>query len=163
MFDFGIGRQALAVAAFANVGSPDGGWQPERAWDGKRYACTGRLRPWYNGRERGVVFQFTEQDNQFCGPQLNVAVFEHRNSDAICAVSWVSEWELQAPSVEDVPDGIYETKWDVSHEVGCGQVREMADWVLRQFEEHYGSLKPALERQKARSAEVLAARGEAKS
>jgi hypothetical protein len=68
------------------------------------------------------------------GPkQLNIAFFEHRNSDSICAVKW-EEITMNSPTINTANFGdVYKDKYDVSHSVGYGKILEMAEWIEQQM------------------------------
>ena len=122
--NFGIGAQALAVMAYFN--EHDG---IEPSWDNGRYCAEVNAAPWYNGRERGVVFYMRSENYKH---QLNIAVYEHRNSDAICAVRWVGS-TFNPPTLTDIPEGTYQNKWDTSKDFSYGQSHEMAHWLYEEF------------------------------
>ena len=86
---------------------------------------------WENCREQGYVFQLRSKDYS---DQLNIAIFEHRNSDRIHAVKWkqVSTNSLNIDTAEF--GDIYKDKFDTSFSVEYGSVVEMSDWVVSQFE-----------------------------
>jgi len=95
--------------------------------------------PWYNGRERGFVLSCWML---FEREQLNVAFFEHRNSDSICALKWVSEQRNNPPTIADSGSLAYPTdnKFDdIAFSVGYGDAGRMADWVRKQFEDYIKS------------------------
>lgn len=97
---------------------------------GECYGAT--VARWENCREQGYVVSCLNDRHE----QLNIAFFEHRNSDDICAVAW-SQLTMNAPTIDTAIFGdVYKTKWDVSHSVGFGQFREMADWIKDQIREH---------------------------
>ena len=152
MIDFGLNHQALAVAAYVLGAHREDGWQPQESWDGERYQCSLQVRPWYNGRETGVVFQFSEGTNPYLGPVLNIAVFEHRNSDDICAWAWFSRSQVNWVSIADVPDHVAPDKWTHNKSVSYGEAGKMATWVVRQFVAQYGGIEAALARQEFREA-----------
>lgn len=123
---FGIGSQALAVMCYLNA--HDG---IESSWcrQTSKYLAQLQAAPWYNGRERGIVFYLQSADYN---NQINIAVFEHRNSDAICALLWTGR-TFNPPTLSDVPNKVYKDKWDVSHEVSYGCAPSMSDWVYNQL------------------------------
>jgi hypothetical protein len=126
--NFGIGGQALAVLAYFN--SNDG---IESSWDDHRYRAEVGAAPWYNGRERGIVFYLRDRAFKH---QLNIAVYEHRNSDSISAVRWQGN-TFNPPTLADIPEGTYQNKWDTAHDVAWGQAHLMAKWVYDQFDEFW--------------------------
>jgi hypothetical protein len=88
---------------------------------------------WSNGREQGYVV-WLENDE---GSQMNIAFFEHRNSDQICAVKWIQNIEFESPTIDNAKFGdVYKNKYDVSKSVGWRQYALMSDWILKQFKEH---------------------------
>lgn len=94
--------------------------------------------PWYNGRERGLVFSFGWW--QYLKPVLRIAVFEHRNSDDIVALEWqVPNWGMNPPTMASEGNLAYQTdnKWnDLAHSIPVGRAGDMAIWVqsrLREF------------------------------
>lgn len=94
---------------------------------------------WENCREQGYVVsirsRFPKEGEPFEVRQLNVAFFEHRNSDSICAVKWEQE-TLNSPTIESMEaENVYEDKYDVSHSVDYDKHYEMADWIATQLEE----------------------------
>lgn len=122
--NFGIGAQALAVLSYIN--SYDG---VESSWDNGKYHAEVNAAPWYNGRERGIVFYMRDRSYKH---QLNIAVYEHRNSDAICAVRWVGQ-TFNPPTLADIPAGTYQDKWDTAKDFNYGQANDMAHWVYDEF------------------------------
>jgi len=128
--DDGADAQSRAVLAFLQEASSlvEESWNPQ--WD--RYDAEPEVARWSNCREQGYVVSLYHSGNS---RQLNIAFFEHRNSDAICAVKW-EQWFGNAPTIEtaDFGDDVYKDKWDVSHKVGHGEVVAMAKWIREQFE-----------------------------
>jgi hypothetical protein len=124
---FGIGSQALAVMSYLNAHD---GIESSRCTNTNKYLAELNAAPWYNGRERGIVFYLRSEDYV---KQINIAVFEHRNSDAICALLWTGR-TFNPPTLSDVPDGVYKDKWDVTHEVTYGYAANMAEWIYYQLD-----------------------------
>jgi hypothetical protein len=126
--NFGINWQALAV--LANLQSRDG---LECSWDGGRYRARVESAPWYNGRERGVVFYLLHPS----GRQLNLAVFEHRVGDHICGAEWEGA-TLNPPTFHDLPEGRFDgSAW--SEDWAHGSVCEAAEWVYGRLEKFWKS------------------------
>lgn len=87
---------------------------------------------WENCREQGYVVCLTDESRK---KQLNIAFFEHRNSDSICAIKWEQSPTTNAPTIDNAIFGdIYKDKGDVSKRVSYGQVMEMADWIWLELE-----------------------------
>ena len=86
---------------------------------------------WENCREQGYVFQLRSKDYS---EQLNIAIFEHRNSDRIHAVKWL-QVSTNSLTIDTAEFGdIYKDKFDTSFSVEYGSIVEMSDWVVSQFE-----------------------------
>ena len=102
-----------------------------------RYEMCVSIAEWYNGREVGYVLSGWSK-RYYNGEQLNIAWFEHRNSDDICAIKWKQHTVLNPPNIKTACfEDIYKTKWDVSHTVPYGQACEMASWIMEQLEAHW--------------------------
>lgn len=122
--DDGANYQAQAVLAFLRgTGNIEESWNAEF----KYYDAKPEVARWHNCREQGYVVSLR-------GPrysnQINIAWFEHRNSDSICAVEWNATY-TNPPTINDIPEDapFYKSKWDVSHSVSVGKASEMADWI----------------------------------
>ena len=139
MFNYmndGAGYQAKAVLAYME--GYDG---IEDSWNDKikRYDANPKVSRWENCREQGyVVFMRSKASPN---KQINIAFFEHRNSDNICAVKWEQN-TLNAPTIDTAKFGnIYKDKYDVSHEVGYGKAQEMAEWIYEQLATFWNETK----------------------
>ena len=122
--------QAKAVRAYLEM--YDG---VEPSWNKDQLAYEPvHIAEWHNGRERGFVVMFINPKRE----QLNVAFFEHRNSDSICAVAW-EQSTMNPPTIDSADFGgkVYKSKWDVSYEVGLGEAMKMADWIMQQLCAHW--------------------------
>ena len=124
-------RQADAVLAYLS------GCTIEPSWDTNKsqYLAQIEVNDWVNGREHGYVVSMRSVG---LGRQINVAFFEHRNTDQIVALKFeLLTWN--PPTYESVsavkPPVIYknDSKWDVDHTVPYGEAAEMADWVHQQL------------------------------
>jgi len=128
-----INHQARAVLAY--LSGHDG---IEASWshDRGQYLARPTVAEWHNCRERGYVISM--RAGEYTGPQINIAFFEHRNSDAICAVEWVQD-TLNPPTIDTADFGgkIYRDKYDVSHRVSAGRADQMADWICNRLERHW--------------------------
>jgi hypothetical protein len=124
--------QAKAVRAYLEM--HDG---VEPSWDkeDKAYAPV-HIAEWHNGREEGYVVVFRNRQHV----QLNIAFFEHRNSDSICALEWV-QTTMNPPTIDTADFGgkVYKTKWDVSHQVEVGEAMKMADWIMERLCQHWAA------------------------
>lgn len=129
--------QARAVRAYLE--SYDG---LDAAWKDGEYHYLADISEWHNCRERGYVITMLngKYGTKSNGKQLNIAFFEHRNSDDICAVAWVQHVTINPPTIDTAEFGeIYKTKWDVSHTVRYGEAHKMAKWIVSRMEEHYAN------------------------
>jgi hypothetical protein len=119
----GANYQARAVLMFlqrnANI---------EDSWNSthKEYEADIKVARWENCREQGYVISLKNKDRK----QLNIAFFEHRNSDSICAIKWEQN-SINSLSIEtaDFKGECYKDKYDVSFSVDYGKVCEMAEWI----------------------------------
>ena len=137
-FTFGIKREALSVLHLLDR-------EPDFAdYDNGFYQIECETKPWYNGRERGFVL--SSRHPRGCRV-LHIAVFEHRNSDALCALKWITDNNYWNHPLEDqnIFDKAYHgaNKWDVAHSVGWGESGKMANWVYREMKEFYLEEKAA--------------------
>ena len=127
----GACAQAKAVRAY--LAMRDG---IEESWSAewRRYQAEPKISRWENGREQGyVVWMKGVKHNR----QINIAFFEHRNSDEICAIEW-EQLTMNAPTIDSAVFGeIYKDKYDVSHRVGPGLPMEMADWIFERLTEFW--------------------------
>lgn len=124
-FEDGANHQAQAVLAFLKYrGDIESSWNKES----KRYDAEVQVSRWENCREQGYVVMLKAKFGKV--RQLNVAFFEHRNSDNICAIKW-EQWTTNAPTIDTAKFGgkVYNDKYDVSHDVGPGKADEMAQWI----------------------------------
>lgn len=96
-----------------------------------------KTAPWYNGRERGVVFSVGAL---LTGEYLHVAVFEHRNSDSLCALRWVNtSGYMNPPTIVSDGNRAYPTdnkSNDIVFQVDPGEIGEMATWVRDQMQNY---------------------------
>ena len=123
----GADPQAQAVLAYLTYGRAgvDKSWDAER----KRYTAEPQVSRWQNCREQGYVI--TMRGGK--GRQINIAFFEHRNSDDICAIKW-EQTTINAPTIENADfKDVYSDKYDVSHRVEVGLAQDMADWIYEQL------------------------------
>ena len=128
----GANHQARAVLAFLQ--QPDG---IEESWnaDFKCYDAKPKVSRWENCREQGYVVSLVAKNRK----QLNIAFFEHRNSDTICAIKW-EQYSINSLTIDNAKfDGIYKGKYDVSHKEPYGNVFQMSDWIWKELENFWGS------------------------
>lgn len=126
----GANAQAKAVRAY--LASHDGieaSWHAE--W--KRYTAEPKISRWENCREQGYVVWMKSRD---CQRQINIAFYEHRNTDSICAIKW-EQSTMNAPTIDTMPDDVMKDKWDIAHSVNYGEPAAMASWVFDQLTEFW--------------------------
>lgn len=103
---------------------------------GHQFPVMPKVARWENCREQGYVVTCKNQD--YSGKDLNIAFFEHRNSDEICAVMWRQKF-LNSPTIQNADFGdVYRDKHDVSHSVSYDKPFDMARWVAAQMRRFYG-------------------------
>lgn len=123
----GANRQAQAALAFFQYLMADG---IEESWNDtwKQYDADIGVARWENCREQGYVLMLTVGREQ-----LNIAFFEHRNVDSLCAIKW-EEWTMNSPTVDTANFGDkYSDKYDTTFDVNHGEAMKMAEWMLEQF------------------------------
>jgi len=128
----GANYQARAVLAYLQqYGSIGESWNEEY----EDYDANVEIGRWENGREQGYIVSLRDQKDF---KQLNIAFFEHRNSDQICAIKWhQNSFNSITINTAKFPENIYQDKWQLSHIVGYGNVVEMADWIWEQLTIHW--------------------------
>jgi len=130
----GANHQAKAVLAFIQDITIEESWNEKK----RDYDAEINVARWENCREQGYVLMLRSKN--YCR-QLNIAFFEHRNSDAICAVKW-EQSTMNTPNISDAKFGnVYKDKYDVSHTVNYGQVLEMAEWIEKTLLEFWNETK----------------------
>lgn len=129
IFNDGANWQAQAVAAYICNTETKSSFDLQQC----SYLAQPTISRWYNGREQGYVISLSSKNRK----QLNIAFFEHRNSDNICAVAWEQQ-TINPPTIDTAKFGnIYKDKWDVSHTVNYGQIVEMGEWIVEQLDNFY--------------------------
>lgn len=123
----GANAQAQAVLAYLRQGDGiENSWSDEE----KEYIAQPKVSRWENCREQGYVVSMRSKGYD---KQINIAFFEHRNSDEICAVEW-EQVTINAPTIDTAKFGdIYKDKYDVSKGFGYGEASRMADWIEKQL------------------------------
>lgn len=126
--NYGIKAAALAVKGYL-----DGYDGIESSWndEASRYLADVKCAPWYNGREAGIVVYMRGAHSK---GQLNLAIYEHRNSDNICVLMWEQDTHINPPCLANLPDGVMPTKWDYSKSFNYNGAVEAAAWVKDQLE-----------------------------
>lgn len=127
----GANYQAKAVLAFLQRMSIEESWNDER----KEYDAEPKVARWENCREQGYIVSLRSKNR---GQQLNIAFFEHRNSDSICAIKW-EQISMNSITIDTAQFNgqCYNSKWDVSKSVSYGQAKELADWIEAELTEFW--------------------------
>lgn len=124
----GADPQAEAVKAYLRMWD---GIQESWSDEWKCYTAEPKISRWENCREQGYVIHMRVFGIK--SRQINIAFFEHRNSDNIVAIRW-EQRTINAPTIDTAEFGdVYKTKHDVSHSVSVGEAMKMADWIFVQL------------------------------
>lgn len=121
----GADQQSQAVLAYLRYGA-DG---VEESYDAelRRYMAEPKVARWDNGREQGYVVFLKSKGY---ARQINVAFFEHRNSDSIHALVF-EKTTFNAPTLADIPEGVYVDKWSTTFSVSVGEAYKMAEFITQ--------------------------------
>jgi hypothetical protein len=123
------GACPAAKAVLAYLQHSDG---IEESWDDKykEYKAKPKIARWENCREQGYIVFMRSENHQ---RQINIAFFEHRNTDAICAVMWEQK-SLNSLTIDNAEFGdVYEDKYDTSFDVDFTEAKAMAHWITEQL------------------------------
>lgn len=137
----GANRQTQAALAMFQYLLSDG---IEESWNEtyRQYDAKIRIARWENCREQGYVLSL---DSKNFRRQLNIAFFEHRNVDGLCAIKWEQK-TLNSPNIDTALFGeAYQDKYDTTYDVNFGEVLKMAKWLHEEFVEFwkdYSSVLP---------------------
>ncbi len=130
----GANYQAKAVLAYLrNYDGIECSWDKEN----KDYAARPEVNRWHNCREQGYIVSLRSRNYK---NQINIAFFEHRNSDNICAI----KFELNTtnpPTINDIPENhpFNNNKYAVDYEVERGEVVDISEWIYNELEEFWKS------------------------
>lgn len=135
----GAGCQARAVLAY--LSGHDG---IEDSWSSefKCFLAEPTVDRWHNCREQGYVVSMRAEN---FGKQINIAFFEHRNSDAICAIEW-EQTTMNPPTIDSMDTGgtVYKDKWDTSHSTEWGEAMQMADWIFGRLQAFWNANRKSI-------------------
>lgn len=124
----GASAQAQAVLAFLKDFHIEDSWDSET----KRYDAEVSVGRWENCREQGYVLSLTNKRSK----QLNIAFFEHRNNDSICAMKWEKSY-MNTPTIADLektdnfsyPQGYFSVPY--------GDILNMVDYIKGELTLHW--------------------------
>ena len=83
---------------------------------------------YYNCREQGYIF-FMRVGSK----QMNVAVYEHRNCEALCIVT-SEKPTFNEPQAEDIWN-VMKDKWDTTADFNCGEITNCGMTIIEIFQE----------------------------
>lgn len=107
----------------------EGSWNKE--W--KKYDAEVGVAVWYNGREQGYIVSMM---NARRNDQINIAFYEHRNSDQIVAVMW-NQLSMNPLTVNTMKSGVFESKNDYQFSVEWNEAAVMAEWIFSRLVEFW--------------------------
>jgi len=86
-----------------------------------------KLGRWENGREQGYIVYYYNSKIQ---KQINIAFFEYRKTDDLCAIKWEQTSIDKAITLvnADLP-----APYKHSYEVNYGQILKMAKWITKEI------------------------------
>lgn len=108
----------------------------EESWNKEthRYDASVKIARWENCREQGYVISLRSKNYE---KQLNIAFFEHRNSDELCAIKW-EQTSMNSLTIDTAKFGdVYKDKWDVSFEVRYHEIARLAEWIFQELTEFW--------------------------
>lgn len=125
----GACASAQAVLAYLQHMNIEESWSSER----RTYLAQPKVARWENGREQGYVVSMT--DSEFLKKtQINIAFYEHRNSDNIVAIVW-EQVTLNSPTIDTINTNgtVFKDKWDVTKSFDYDLAWSMASWIREQL------------------------------
>ena len=126
---FGINNQAIAVLSFMENFTPD--------FVGSIFNVRFETKPWYNGREKGIVISMIVNFNK----TIHIAFFEHRNSDRLCCLKWITDTPYYNHPLDDsdVYTKAYKNgdKYSVDASFNYGGILPCAEFIYDEFEDFY--------------------------
>ena len=143
----GIGVQAQAVLQYLSGMEPDFATYKDGLYDVRL-----ETRPWYNGREKGICISMEPYFGITLGyggqsKCIHIAIFEHRNSDHIVALTWETEgfyWNGPQGDFDQALTLAYGEDGDKSTADGSfdyGDAGKCAQWVHTVLGNHYRKVK----------------------
>lgn len=131
MQDGAYASARAVLVLLQGIGDIESSWNEEF----KDYDARIKVARWENCREQGYVVFMRSADYK---RQINIAFFEHRNSDSICAVKWEQVTGNASPTIESADFGdVYKDKYDTSHAVSYNQHYDMAKWIKGELEKFW--------------------------
>jgi len=127
--------RAVETAILSLLGVHDG---IEASWCNERtcYLAKPKYADYWNGRETGYVIMLNNLYMDAPFQQLNIAFFEHRNSDSLCGLVWEGI-TINPPTIEDVTANKPEyatDKYATDVTFAHNKLVEFAAWIHAQME-----------------------------
>lgn len=108
----------------------------EESWNNEisRYDANVEVGRWENCREQGYVVSM--KNSKF--DQINIAFFEHRNSDSISVVVW-NQNTINTPNIDsmDTKGTVYKDKWDTTKDFVCEDFAAAAEFIKDALRRHW--------------------------
>ncbi len=128
----GSGHQARCVLAILQAEEaivPDS-WNKEY----HKYDAEPEVGRWENCREQGYCIYLRNRNFD----QINIAFFEHRNTDQICVLVWHQN-TINTPNIDsmDTKGECYKDKWDVTKSFPYDSFREAAEYIQEVLQDHW--------------------------
>ena len=129
---FGINNQALAVLHLLADREPD-----FAEYGDGGYNVLLNTRPWYNGRERGILISMDSIGEM--SKILHIAIFEHRNSDDICCLKWETDTMYLNYPDDNAIDRAYkgQNKHYADASFKYGEIGECANYIYDTLADYY--------------------------
>lgn len=112
----------------------------QSSWDDKykRYRAEIKVARWENGREQGYVVMLQKGCTQ-----LNIAFYEHRNTDGLHALVW-TQYTFNSPNIDTANfefEGkeVFATKYDTSFSEPAHEYAAMAERIHEVLKTWYES------------------------
>jgi hypothetical protein len=125
--NYGPDHSATAVLAIVRKIMGEGIHQ---SYDNEKsdYLALPQVAEWYNGRECGYIIHMRSRN---FARQINIAFFEHRNSDSLCAIRW-EQTSMNPLTIETMDKDccFYKNKYDVSKSVAYNEQYKLAKWIV---------------------------------
>lgn len=129
---FGINSQALAILHLLSNREPD-----FAEYHDSGYSIRIETKPWYNGRERGLLISMDSIGE--IGKILHIAVFEHRNSDEIICLKWETDDMYDNHPDNNAIGAAYKgnDKYFSDATFKYGEIEKCANWIYDTLADYY--------------------------
>lgn len=129
---FMINSQALAILYLLSTREPD-----FAEYHDTGYAVRIETKPWYNGRERGILISMDAIGE--ISKILHMAIFEHRNSDDIICLKWETDSMYDNHPDDGAINAAYKgnSKYYSDASFRYGEIGECANWIYDTLADFY--------------------------